>query len=432
MDTLHGKEVSLTGRLASMKRAEAIRRIIEAGGRHVDVPGGSTALLVAGQAGHLTASGSVTRNLLRFRDLKQNGSPIRLIDEIEFLRLLGAADELSDFSRLYTLVQVSRIIETPLAVLRSWIRNGLLQPARTTNRLEWFEISDILQARNLSRLTAHGVPASQIRASMEQIARWLPEGNQVMGRLDAFEQRLRVKLSDGGWADPERPASHVLRTGRRGRGREGLRVSPSTRWLITILAEAADAEERGDLAEAAEGYARILGTPRGGIVFQPRERPVPACARRRGGTQYLQALELDPAFAEAWNNLGNSLVAIGKPEDAILAYRRAFSLEPHYPDAHCNLATLLERQDRHDEAEIHRAECLRAFPSEARLRLLREPSDDSSGSTRSFSASRGLTRGTGPHPLGCTFCVFVNVQTVTSRLRQPTRRLGLRAVCSAP
>ena len=41
-DTLHGKEVSLTGRLASMKRAEAIRRITEAGGRHVDIPGGST------------------------------------------------------------------------------------------------------------------------------------------------------------------------------------------------------------------------------------------------------------------------------------------------------------------------------------------------------------------------------------------------------
>ena len=157
---------------------------------------------MAGQAGHLTSSGSVTRNLLRFRDLKQNGSPIRLIDEIEFLKLLGAHDELSDFSRLYTLVQVSRIIETPLAVLRSWLRNGLLQPARTTNRLAWFEISDILQARNLSRLAAHGVPASQIRASMEQIARWLPDGKQVMGRLDAFEQRLRVKLPDGGWADP--------------------------------------------------------------------------------------------------------------------------------------------------------------------------------------------------------------------------------------
>ncbi len=104
--SLRGMEVSLTGRLASMKRAEAIRRITEAGGLHVDIPGNSTALLVAGQAGHLTPSGSVTRNLLRFRDLKQNGSPIRLIDEIEFLKLLGARDELSDFSRLYTLVQV--------------------------------------------------------------------------------------------------------------------------------------------------------------------------------------------------------------------------------------------------------------------------------------------------------------------------------------
>ena len=377
VDLLHGKEISLTGRLASMKRAEAVRRITEGGGRHVDVPGSSTALLVAGQAGHLTSSGRVTRNLLRFRDLKQNGSPIRLIDEMEFLRLLGAIEELDDLSRLYTAAQVSRIIETPLAVVRSWLRKGLLQPARTTNRLAWFEISDILQARNLSRLTAHGVPASQIRASMEQIARWLPEGNQVMGRLEAFEQRLRVKLPDGGWADP---------SGQRLIGFEpdassaGTRVSAFPRQDGVdgkILAEAEDAEERGDLAEAAEGYARILQDhPDAEAYFNLGNALYQLAREGEAAQRYLQALELDPAFAEAWNNLGNSLVAIGKPEDAILAYRRALLLEPYYPDAHCNLATLLERQGRHDESAVHRAECLKAFPSEARLRLLRQPAVD--------------------------------------------------------
>jgi tetratricopeptide (TPR) repeat protein len=377
-DSLRGKEVSLTGRLASMKRAEAIRRITEAGGLHVDIPGTSTALLVAGPAGHLTPSGNVTRNLLRFRDLKQNGSPIRLIDEIEFLRLLGASDELSDFSRLYTLPQVSRIIETPLPVLRSWLRKGLLQPARTTNRLAWFEITDILQARNLSRLTAHGVPASQIRESMEQIARWLPEGSQLMGRLDAFEQRLRVKLPDGGWADP---SGQRLIGFEQDAGAAGTRVSAFPQRHAVAdgerLAEAEDAEERGDLAEAAEGYARILQDhPEAEAYFNLGNALYQLAREAEAAQRYLQALELDPEFAEAWNNLGNSLVAIGKAEDAILAYRRALLLEPNYPDAHCNLATLLERQGRHDESEVHRAACLKAFPSEARLRLLREPAAD--------------------------------------------------------
>jgi len=154
----------------------------------VDVPGSSTALLVAGQAGHLTSSGRVTRNLLRFRDLKQNGSPIRLIDEMEFLRLLGAIEEAGR-----SLAPVHGGAGQPdhrnaAGRRASWLRKGLLQPARTTNRLAWFEISDILQARNLAadRARCAGIPRSA------QAWNRLPEaagGQPGLGRLEAFEQR---------------------------------------------------------------------------------------------------------------------------------------------------------------------------------------------------------------------------------------------------
>jgi tetratricopeptide (TPR) repeat protein len=381
VEPLRGKEVALTGRLASMKRAEAIRRIVAAGGRHVDVPGASTSLLVAGQAGPLTAAGAVTRNMLRFRDLKQNGASIRLIEETEFLRLLGAAEELSDFSRLYTAEQVSRIIETPLSVVRSWLRKGLIRPARTANRLARFEIKDILQARNLSRLTATGVPASRIRSSLEQIARWLPDGGQIMGRLDTFARSLRVKLADGGWADP---SGQRLMSFDAAPEPDGTKVSAFPRDSHAdgdAQAEAEDAEDRGDLAAAAEGYARVIETNPDAEAFFNLGNILYQLAREgESAEQYLKALELDPDFAEAWNNLGNALTAIGKPEDAVAAYRRALSLEPDYPDAHCNLATILERLDRHDEATVHRTECVRAFPSEARLRLLRAPASDDSES----------------------------------------------------
>jgi tetratricopeptide (TPR) repeat protein len=319
--------------------------------------------------------------MLRFRDLKQNGAPIRLIEETEFLRFLGAAEELSDFSRLYTAAQVSRIIETPLAVVRSWLRKGLIRPARTANRLARFEIKDILQARNLSRLTATGVPASQIRSSLEQIARWLPDGGQIMGRLDTFARSLRVKLADGGWADPSgqrlipfEPAADP----------NGTKVSAFPRDSHADgdpLTDAEDAEERGDLAAAAEGYTRLIqSSPDAEAFFNLGNILYQLSREGESAEQYLKALDLDPDFAEAWNNLGNALVAIGKPDDAIAAYRRALTLEPDYPDAHCNLATILERLDRHDEATIHRTECVRSFPSEARLRLLRAPAADDSES----------------------------------------------------
>ena len=381
-ESLRGKEIALTGRLASMKRSEAVRRITEAGGRHVDTPGAATSLLVAGQAGHLTESGRVTRTMVRFRDLKQNGAPIRLIEETEFLRLLGAADELSEFSRLYTAEQVSRIIDTPLPTVRSWLRRGLIRPARVASRLAWFEIKDILQARNLSRLAASGVPAAKIRSSLEQIARWLPDGEQIMGRLDMYARRLRVRLSDGGWAEP---SGQRLIPFERDASPAGARVSsfpvdspPAEPGQdLDPQSEAEAAEDRGDLVAAARGYARVIESHPDAEAFFNLGNILYQLAREgEAAEQYLKALELDPEFAEAWNNLGNALVALGKPEGAVSAYRRALSLEPDYPDAHCNLATVLERLDRHDEAAVHRVECVRAFPSEARLRLLRDPSGD--------------------------------------------------------
>jgi len=131
-----------------------------------------------------------------------------------------------------------------------------------------------------------------------------------------------------------------------------------------LLSQAEDAEDRGDLAAAADGYARVIEKRPDAEAFFNLGNIFYQLAREgEAAEQYLQALDLDPEFAEAWNNLGNALVAIGKPDDAVRAYRRALTLEPDYPDAHCNLATILERLDRHDEAEIHRTECVRRFPA---------------------------------------------------------------------
>jgi tetratricopeptide (TPR) repeat protein len=64
-------------------------------------------------------------------------------------------------------------------------------------------------------------------------------------------------------------------------------------------------------------------------------------------------------------------VAIGKHDEGIHAYQTALSIEPRYPDAHCNLAIIYARTGQNDKALPHRAECLRAFPSEMHLTLLR-------------------------------------------------------------
>lgn len=385
-DSLLGREVALTGRLISMDRAEAIQRIDSAGGRHVREPGASTELLIAGQAmGHLTMEGSIARNMLLFRELKKQGAPIRLVDETEFLGLIGADGELADISRMYTAAQVSRIVEEPLSVVRGWMRRGLLQPAKVANRLAWFEFKDILLARNLGRLAASGVSTAQVRQSLAEIAQWVPDGEQIVGRLEAWDRGLRIRLHDGGWAEPSGQRLMDFDSVDR---RKTPRVSAFPegdqshgRWF----SEAVEAEERGDLGRAADAYARALeasaeaspeASPEAETLFNLGNVLYELGREADAAERYLQAIEADRDFAEAWNNLGNCLVAIGKLDEAIHAYQTALALEPSYPDAHCNLATIFDRTGQHDKAHAHRAECLRAFPSETHLTLLRHQGAD--------------------------------------------------------
>lgn len=373
--TLADIEVALTGRLFSMARAEAIERIGKAGGRYAREPGPSTSLLVAGSAqGHLTASGEISRNMALFQELKKGGAAIRLVDEMEFLGLLGAAEDLEDFARLYTVEQVSRIVETPLAEVRAWVRKGLLQPSRLTNRLAWFEFKDILTARNLSRLTASGVPASQIHRSLSQIARWLPDGERILGRLESYATGLRLRLPDGSWVEP---------SGQRLMDFQAAQEAP--RGLVSTFPEsesyfsqAVEAEERGDLESAARLYNQAAESSAEPEVFFNLGNVLYDLGREASAAErYLQAIEADHNFAEAWNNLGNSLVALGKLEDGVHAYEMALSLEPDYPEPHCNLVTALDRLGQFEKALAHRAICQKAFPSPAHLTLLRYPSKDS-------------------------------------------------------
>jgi tetratricopeptide (TPR) repeat protein len=384
MGPLAGKEIAFTGRLFSMTRTEAVERIAKAGARVAREPGPATDLLVAGGAqGHLTSDGGISRDITLFQELKKQGAEIQLVEEPEFLTLLGDADDLEDFSRLYTVEQVSRIVGAPLPEVRAWVRKGLLQPARVANRLAWFEFTDILTARNLSRLTASGVPASQIHRSLSTIARWLPDGERILGRLEAYAAGLGVRLSDGGLAEPSGQRLMDFPDGAaRGRGEARVSAFPQTEKAVADddapwLALAAESEEQGDMESAAASYARALHVSAKpetlfnlGNVLYELGREAEAAER------YLQAIDADHDFAEAWNNLGNSLAALGKLQDAVQAYTMALSLEPTYPEPRCNLAVVLARMDQPGEAQAHRAACQKSFPNLAHLTLLRQPRDE--------------------------------------------------------
>ncbi|MDF1538795.1 MAG: tetratricopeptide repeat protein [Candidatus Thorarchaeota archaeon] len=64
-----------------------------------------------------------------------------------------------------------------------------------------------------------------------------------------------------------------------------------------------------------------------------------------------KAANLDASSYRAWFNLGTTLVAVGKYDDAEASIRKAANLQPSSAEAWYNLGNLLGRQKRVSEAE---------------------------------------------------------------------------------
>ena len=77
--------------------------------------------------------------------------------------------------RLYTIGQLSRILGVKRDLIRHWLRVGLISPAEIVHRLAFFDFGQVQSAKTLCDLAKRGVSTDEIRASLEQLRRWLPD-----------------------------------------------------------------------------------------------------------------------------------------------------------------------------------------------------------------------------------------------------------------
>lgn len=381
---LRGAEVAITGRLASMTRPEAVTRLSGVGAKYVSMPRASTDFLVVGRDGWpLASDGRLTNSLRVAEGLQGSGSKIEVVAEESFLELLEPEHDESRGPRLYTIGELSRILNVEPREIRSWMRRGLITPARIEKRLAYFEFREVANARSLQRLLADGATPSQIRHSLDRLEQWLPGAAGPIGQLVESQGELLVRLASGKLAEP----SGQLRLAFEEAENESADVrlpSIAQRSQQDWFVEGVRREECGDLDRAADAYheALLAGAARPEICFNLGN--VLHSLRRKGeaAQRFMQAVELDPEYVEAWNNLGNTLAELGRSEKALSAYHRALELEPGYADAHFNLAATLEGLDRFDEARTHWVAYLRQDPNSAdaefvRSRLVQPVSDRS-------------------------------------------------------
>jgi len=409
---LRGVEIAFTGRLASMPRREAESLVVSRGAVLTEDPRPETAFLVVGDHGWpLRDDGRITRKLEAATRLRDEGAPLAILGEEEFLERMGLRTGAGEPRRVYTIAQLARILRVPSRVLRSWVRRGLLTPVDTVHRLSFFDFRQASGARTLIDLLRKGVSPSTIRQSLRNLRAWLPDldapfiqmavlerDGQVLVRLEGGElaetsgqlqfEFLEPGTSSAGSAllgersparsstvgvipdgPQEEESNVVLRPIDRGatdvdrqRRLEARHAQP---WQRTIslpqpqksadqwFQEALDHEDTGELemAEAAYREALLAGGPQPEFCFNLANVLYSQGRREQAMERYHQALELDPTYVEAWNNLANVLTELGSWQEAIRAYRKALEVAPGYADAHYNLAETLDQLGRREEAD---------------------------------------------------------------------------------
>ncbi len=139
---------------------------------------------------------------------------------------------------------------------------------------------------------------------------------------------------------------------------------------------AAQWEEEGRLAEAAEAYRALMAAagPDPETCFQLAEILYRLGDLAGARERYYMAIELDEDYVEARANLGCVLAETGQPELAVAALEGALRYHGGYADVHYHLARTLDELGRGGQAEGHWRTFLAITPNspwaeEARVRL---------------------------------------------------------------
>src|SRR5262245_24049715 len=125
---MRGERVSFTGILASMTHAQAADKVVEQGGQASEHISRQSTLLVVGEEGWpLEDDGHVSVKLQHAQRLQAEGVAIRVLNESEWLFLMGLTHDSEQVRRLYTPAMLSSLLHLDVHVIRRWERVGLIR-----------------------------------------------------------------------------------------------------------------------------------------------------------------------------------------------------------------------------------------------------------------------------------------------------------------
>jgi tetratricopeptide (TPR) repeat protein len=339
--TLEGKRsplqgtLAFTGRLASMKRADAFAIVRRHGGTPSrGVTRNTAALVVGGLGWPLLPDGQLSKSLSRAQSYD-----VPIVSERRLLEWIGHTLP-DEEARAYSAEQLAGLSGLPIDIIGQLSLFGLLDP-----RDGLHPYRDVVAARQFATLFDAGVGLSVITSSLHEIRRWLPDAGLVNLRLyPASADAVLVEQFKG---CTDKTGQFILPVGE-AVGDPG--DSPDA-----LFEEAQAAEEACDVETAQRLYRRVMRIDPDdpAAAFNLGNLLRAAGKKVEAEAAYRAALKADPRFAEAWYNLADLLEEQSRTEMAIDCLQRALKADPDYADATFNLARLLHRHGKHLDAAVY-------------------------------------------------------------------------------
>ena len=372
---LQGERVAFTGTLASMTHRQASELTSQHGGTATSHVSRQTTMLVVGEEGWpLEPDGGISKKLEAANELAGQGHPVRIVPESDWLQLLGLEERRQEMSRLYTPAMLSQVLKVSAGTIRRWHALGFIRPVKTVWRLPYFDFLEVSAARKVLDLMQSGVSTERLREAMTRLAAMLGREQFPQARLELMAQNTRlVYRDDVGLVEPAsgqrvfdfEPTSGEAETSSNASTiafpvashasqesapdprhswtsddwhREGLRLLETGETRDAIEALRLSLMERPDVPEVHFALGDALY--RSGNAAAALER-------------FHAAVEHDHQYVEAWVQLGCLHVEAGRLDQAEDAFRLALSVHADYPDAHWQLADVLQQSGRTGEAIPH-------------------------------------------------------------------------------
>jgi len=356
-NSLAGERVVFTGILASMTHREAAEWVERRGGVATEHVGRQTTLLVIGEEGWpLEADGRPSVKLQHAQRYLAEGQPLRIASESEWLAFIGLDDRLATRAQIYTPASISQLLKVSVQAVRRWERLGLIQPVRRVHRLPYFDLRQVASAQRLAELLAAGIPAAQVRDSLQKLTPWVGDSAAALTQLELLEQRKELACRD----------------------RRGRLITPSGQRLLEfepvpkpVPADAPSRDEphtpdddradwgrgewfeegqrlsaEGQLAPAIEALrmSLMLDYDFPEVHFQLADLLYQQGHERAALERYYMAVELDRDYPEAWTQIGCVHAGLNETDQALLAFAIALDVHPDYAEAHFHRAEALWKQ----------------------------------------------------------------------------------------